>query len=160
VITGGCTLGNTARYNEGEGARRPARRNRLVIKLTDEEMEETRELARRTGKPMSEVWRAFRDFSRIFYSELTLSDALVINERTLPLIKFLADRKLDMPLCECMRPFNQLVDILEAKRVLEAEAELRREKLRKAGGTAEGKGWEGPRSAGSAAGRSAGGSSR
>jgi len=106
------------------------RRRIFTLKLTDEEYEETKELAKKLNMPMTEIWRTYRDFSKIFYSEITLSDALMINEKTIPIIKIL-QKVGDPELHEVMRPFKELMEILRAKRVLAAEAEVRERKLRR-----------------------------
>ena len=116
---------------KGPGERR---RNILTLRLTDAEMRELREISKSTGRSMTDVIRTYMDFSKVLFSELTLTDALAINERTIPLIKFITEHDLDLPLHEAIRPFGELAKILEAKRVLAVEAEMRKERLKKSWG--------------------------
>lgn len=91
------------------------RRHIFTLRLTDEEMKETRRIAKKVGKPMADVWHTYHEFLKVFYSELTLGDALVINRHTMPIHKLLRGRG-DPMLHKCMRPFAELIEILRGAR--------------------------------------------
>jgi len=102
------------------------RRNIVSIRLTDEELKSVKQMAEDMGITMAELWRSFRlTVQVLFSSDLSLSDALQINDDTIEIHKLLATEK-DPPLHKAIRPIPELMDIIRAKETLSKVEEERR----------------------------------
>lgn len=94
------------------------RKHNVNFRVSDVELAEIRRIAERWGVPHSEVWRRLLTTVKVLYnSDLTLSDALKPDERTLKIMKFL-EKIGDPPLYKVMKSIPELIRILDAKEIM------------------------------------------
>lgn len=101
------------------------------FRISDAERAEIERMAREWGVSRSSVWRKLLMTVKVLYdSDLMLSDALKIDDRTLEVHQLLAQGH-DLPLHQAIRPIPNLIKILEAKSVMKTLELNRRRKLRR-----------------------------
>lgn len=90
------------------------------FRITEREAREISDLSDKMEVSESEVWRRVLMTIRVIYdSDLSLLDALVLNNRTAKIHRLLK-RSDDIPLYEAIKPIPELIKILEAKETIRA----------------------------------------
>lgn len=109
-------------YHGGE-VRVPFGRKRRVFvgfRITEDEREQVKRWSKDMGVTSTEVWRRLLLTIRVLYdSNMTLSDALRINKKTIKIYQLLSDEG-DVPLYMAIKPIPEMIDILRVKETWEA----------------------------------------
>lgn len=87
------------------------------FRISETEKRQIEQIAKDLGVTKSSVWRLLLATIRILYSDLMLSDVLVVNKYTMKLHKLL-QQGYDTPLSDAMRPIPELEKILKAKEII------------------------------------------